>query len=215
MAKKRDDAEDELAGIGCLSILLSIIPYFLVYWIFDVEAAVYTLFFSAIIIFVILIILNEYSKTIEEKERKDRLQELKEQIKKSKIEEIDLFDGHSFERYLGIMYESLGYKVLATKGSGDFGADLILKKEGKIIAVQAKRYNKSVGVRAVQEIIAALGYYKADEGWVVTNNYFTKAAKELAATSNVRLVDRTKLISEIVQSQDRENDKLSNGETVT
>ncbi|NER44825.1 restriction endonuclease, partial [Bacillus megaterium NBRC 15308 = ATCC 14581] len=37
-------------------------------------------------------------------------------------------------------------------------------------------------------------YYKADEVWVITNNYFTQPAINLAYANNVILIDRDSLI---------------------
>lgn len=86
-----------------------------------------------------------------------------------------------------------------TSASGDYGADLVLKKDGKKVVAQAKRYSKDVGIMAVQEVIGAKSYYSANEAWVVTNSYFTKAARELAQTGSVRLVDRDELIDFILE----------------
>jgi restriction system protein len=107
--------------------------------------------------------------------------------------EVDKMDGHDFEHYLAPLFERLGYRAEVTKGSGDFGADLILRKKGKKYVVQAKRYSGSIGVSAVQEVVGALGYYKAHGAMVVTNNYFTPAAEELAKHNRVQLIDRDEL----------------------
>lgn len=53
--------------------------------------------------------------------------------------------GREFEIYLSVLFRNLGYKVKLTKASGDYGADLILKKSGLSIVVQAKRYKKKWG----------------------------------------------------------------------
>jgi restriction system protein len=74
----------------------------------------------------------------------------------------------------------------------------LLHKDGKKIVVQAKRYSKDVGIKAVQEVMGAKSYYQADEAWGVSNSYFTKAAKELAQKGNVLLVDRDTLIDFIL-----------------
>jgi Restriction endonuclease len=67
--------------------------------------------------------------------------------------------------------------------TGDQGADLIAKKNGRTIIIQAKCYQGTVGNKAVQEVISALAYYGGDEGWVVTNSFFTPSAKALAHPS--------------------------------
>lgn len=109
------------------------------------------------------------------------------------MKKIDGMDGVEFEQYLGILYKRHGYKVEFTPGTMDFGADLILTKNGVKTIVQAKRYRNLVGEAAVQQALAAVGYYKADQCLVVTNSHFTPAAKELASKTGVILIDRTKL----------------------
>ena len=41
-----------------------------------------------------------------------------------------------------------------TAATGYYGVDLIAKKSGQCVAVQCKRYGKSVGVSAVQQVVA-------------------------------------------------------------
>lgn len=121
------------------------------------------------------------------------------QILKSGIYEIDKMSGKQFEYYLSSFFKYQGYKVDETPTTRDFGADIVLKKDGKIIVVQAKRYSKNIGIQAVQEIVAAVAYYKASEAWVVTNRFFTSAAVQLAHVNQVRLIDRDELIKWILQ----------------
>ena len=115
------------------------------------------------------------------------------------MNDIDLMDGVQFEKFLALLFQSRGYRVLPTKTSGDFGADLILKKSGRCIIVQAKRYSKPVGLKAVQEVNSAIKIYKAHEAWVVTNNVFTKAAITLARANDIRLIGREELTNFIKQ----------------
>jgi restriction system protein len=121
----------------------------------------------------------------------------KEMLRNSGIKDIDSMDGIQFEYYLKELYLSKGYEVEVTSASGDYGADLLLNDGAKKVVVQAKRYSKDVGIKAVQEVIGAKSYYTAQEAWVVSNSYFTKAAKALAQKSNVLLVDRDELIDSI------------------
>jgi restriction system protein len=122
----------------------------------------------------------------------------KERLRSSGIKDIDAMGGIEFEYYLKELYLSRGYSAEVTSASGDYGADLLLKKDGKKIVVQAKRYTKDVGIKAVQEVMGAKSYYQAEQAWVVSNSYFTKAARALAARSNVLLVDRDELIDYIL-----------------
>lgn len=75
-----------------------------------------------------------------------------ERLRRSGIADIDKMDGRQFELYLGILFKHLGYAVKVTRAAGDFGADLVLEKDGKRIVVQAKRYSKNVGIEAVQQV---------------------------------------------------------------
>ncbi|PFZ02363.1 endonuclease [Bacillus wiedmannii] len=118
-----------------------------------------------------------------------------EELRQSSIHEIDRMNGRQFEEYLGVLYQSLGYHSEVTKGSGDFGADLVLKNNNEKIIVQAKRYKNKVGIQSVQEVVAAKRYYNANHAWVVTNNYFTGPAHKLANANDVLLIDRDLLIN--------------------
>jgi len=110
------------------------------------------------------------------------------------ITNIDRMDGISFERYLGAHFKEKGYKVYVTPPEKDFGVDLVLKKGTDTIAVQAKRYKRSVSYQAVQEIVAGKAVYDCNKAMVVTNSYFTPAGKKLAEKNNVELWDRRKLM---------------------
>lgn len=120
-------------------------------------------------------------------------------LSKSGIKQIDRMDGVQFEYYLSTLFKNLGYKVQVTEASGDYGADLILQKSDEKIVIQAKRYSKNVGIKAVQEIIASKIHYKANAAWVVSNSFYTKSAKNLAQTTDVKLIDRTELIDMILK----------------
>ncbi|MDZ5471878.1 restriction endonuclease [Bacillus sp. 31A1R] len=127
----------------------------------------------------------------------------KEKLRRSGIDEIDKMDGIQFEHYLAELFKKQGYRVEVTRSFGDYGADLVLKKENHRIVVQAKRYKSNVGVKAVQEVKSAVSHYDANEAWVVTNSGFTKQAYTLAQSNNVRLFDRDDLINMIIELNPR------------
>lgn len=108
-------------------------------------------------------------------------------------EDVDAFTGVEFERYVADVLKSLGFDVRGTPGSGDQGADLIAKLNGRTVVIQVKRYQGAVGNRAVQEVAGAVNFYGGDEGWVITNSRFTPAARALAQKNNVRLIDGKEL----------------------
>lgn len=110
------------------------------------------------------------------------------------IHRIDKMTGQEFEEFLKIHFEHLGFRAESTKISNDYGADLILHRKNLTIAVQAKRYQSNIGVKAVQEVIGSMAYYEAQKGLVVTNSHFTRNAETLALANNVILWDRDVLI---------------------
>ena len=127
----------------------------------------------------------------------------KKKIKDSGIEDVDQMKGEDFELFLETLFENMGYKVERTRKQGDYGADLIISKsigKGSRTAVQAKRYNnKNVSVDAVQQAVAAKGYYGCQDAMVVTNSNFSKSAQKLANKNGVELWDRNKLMIKIIE----------------
>lgn len=103
----------------------------------------------------------------------------------------DYMTGEDFEAYVAMILQQIGFvSVQLTKGSGDQGVDIIAEQDGMKYAFQCKRYDKPVGNKAVQEVFAGKFFYHCHVAVVVTNNYFTQSAKELAYENGVVLWDR-------------------------
>ncbi|MBU9721347.1 MULTISPECIES: restriction endonuclease [Bacillaceae] len=122
-----------------------------------------------------------------------RLSFASNRLKTSLINEVDSMDGLEFEHFLKPLFEAKGFHAKVTQGSGDFGADLKLTKQGRTTVVQAKRYSNSIGVSAIQQVVSAKAVYKAQDAIVVTNQFYTPAAKKLAKVNRVKLIDRNEL----------------------
>lgn len=148
-----------------------------------------------IFIIVFILIIVQAIKIYAEKQKEKKL-------RRSGIFEVDEMSGITFENYLKSLLKMQGFAVQMTPAAGDYGADLILTKNNEKIVVQAKRYKKKVGVRAVQEIVSAKGHYQASACWVITNNYYTQQAVNLAKSNQVRLIDRDELITWMIQEKD-------------
>lgn len=115
--------------------------------------------------------------------------------------EIDRMTGLEFEKYLEILFHRLGYQVERTPYIGDQGADLILTRGGERTLVQAKRYKKPVGNKAVQEAAAARPHYGCHRAMIVTNSHLTKAALELARSNQIEVWDRSTLAKKVLEIQ--------------
>ena len=102
--------------------------------------------------------------------------------------------GPEFEAYVALVLRDNGFKhVELTAGSGDQGVDILAERNGKRYAIQCKNYEGAVGNFAVQEAFAGAQYYGCEVAVVVCPCEFTRAAKELAASTGVLLWDEKKL----------------------
>ena len=64
--------------------------------------------------------------------------------------------------------------------------DITARRRGHKYAVQCKFYSHPVGVSAVQQVVGGMAYYDCDRAMVITNNTFTRQAKELARRFNLK-----------------------------
>lgn len=183
---KRKSKKKQKNGMPWQIALLLVIGAATYYFTRNADVTVYAVIGTAVAMLVIAVW------------RKVRVQQ---PVARTSAHHIDDMTGIEFEEFLVRLFKRQGYRATMTKSSGDFGADLVVKGNGETIVVQAKRYKSSVGVKAVQEIIAAIRMYDADAAWVVTNSYFTKQAQTLAAHNDVRLIDRDELMQMIQQSK--------------
>ena len=105
--------------------------------------------------------------------------------------DIDLMEGHDFEYFCADLLRKKGFQeVEVTKGSGDYGIDILAQKDGVTYGIQCKGYAPPVGVKAVQEAYAGRDYYDCMVGVVLTNQYFTTPAVEVAKKLKIMLWDR-------------------------
>lgn len=107
------------------------------------------------------------------------------------IEESDqpnllVMSGRDFEHYLAFRINNeTTFNAKVTRGSGDQGADLIVRGIGLSAVIQTKLYNAKVGNKAIQEAFSARRFYGTGLAFVVTNAGFTKSALELAEKTGV------------------------------
>lgn len=116
---------------------------------------------------------------------------LRSRRKRCKNSDIDLMEGHDFEFFCADLLRRRGFlEVEVTRGSGDYGIDILAEKDGVTYAIQCKCYGAPVGVKAVQEAYAGRDYYDRMVGAVLTNQYFTQPAVEAAKKLKILLWDR-------------------------
>ncbi len=102
--------------------------------------------------------------------------------------------GEEYELFCVELLTTAGWNAQTTQTSGDFGIDVLARKESLTVVIQCKRYQNSVGISAVQEIIAGKAHVDADYAAVVTNSQYTSSAITLAQSTNTFLLHHEDLV---------------------
>ncbi len=184
MARRRSKKKQQQETINAMGALVVLIGTGTLYFTKSLMAAAVIIVIGVVVIAMIAYLIHEAKVS---------------RLRRSGIEQIDKMDGIQFEKYLEQLFRLQGYKANATRAQGDYGADLVISRNGEKIVVQAKRYSKNVGLKAVQEVHGAIAHYKASAGWVVTNSGYTQQARNLAVSNNVRLIGRDELVEMILR----------------
>jgi hypothetical protein len=98
-----------------------------------------------------------------------------------------------FEQRCAEAMRLAGWSAQTTKASSDQGVDVIAVRSGIRVVLQCKRYNKSVGNKAVQEAFAAKTFANTHYAAVVTNSQYTSSAIALSEKTGVLLLHFTDL----------------------
>jgi restriction system protein len=125
-----------------------------------------------------------------------------------RLEEIKQLDPVEFERFVGTLFERMGYDVEMTAKSGDEGVDLVLHKDSKLAVVQCKRYEGSVGQPVVRDLYGAMVHNRAEKAYLITTGTITLPAQGWAKGKQIHLVDGSQLVDWIeVLERESEEDK--------
>ena len=117
------------------------------------------------------------------------------QINSILSQEWRLLRGVPWEEFLLKLLECHGYTVQTTSVSGDQGVDLVAKKHGISIAIQAKGYANNVGNSAVQQAYTGMAIYRCTHCAVITNSEFTASALDAAEKTGCILVGCSDILS--------------------
>ena len=127
--------------------------------------------------------------------------------RKYTLKQLDEMDGHQFEYACADILKANGYKhVKVTRSSGDFGVDIIAEKDKVRYAIQCKRYNHKLDNTPIQEVVGNDSYHIIP---VMTNQYFTEPAKQLAQVNDIELLDRDTLSHMVDKTEKSFDDKLN------
>lgn len=111
------------------------------------------------------------------------------------VKEDSIETGYDYEIFVKNIFDALEWKTFLTSKSGDQGADIIIEKHDLRFVIQCKFYSSAVGNKAVQEVIAAKGFYEAFGAIVITNADYTKSARQLAESQSIALLHDSQIVS--------------------
>jgi hypothetical protein len=135
-------------------------------------------------------------------------EEPKEDIEPSRVSiyALDNLSGREFEYFLKWLFEEMDYSVELTKLTADSGVDLVAVKDNEKIAVQAKRYKRTMKIsnNVILKTHGGKDIYGCSKSMVVATSYFTEQAIKDAKKLNIELWDRDTLSAKI----DRINEKI-------
>lgn len=114
---------------------------------------------------------------------------------RERFAEIDHMRGTSFEHFMTELFKALAWPAEHRGRPGDGGADVLVRRRSGDMAVQCKWHGrgKRAGVEGVREVYAAQHRLGTPHALVVTNQFFTTAAKEEAALFHIELWNRDEL----------------------
>jgi HJR/Mrr/RecB family endonuclease len=123
---------------------------------------------------------------------------------------LDDLSGREFEYFLKWLFEELGYSVELTKLTADSGVDLVAVKDKEKIAIQAKRYKRTMKIsnNVILKTHGGKDIYGCAKSMVVATSYFTDQAIKDAKKLNIELWDRDTLSAKI----DRINEKIKDSQ---
>lgn len=117
-------------------------------------------------------------------------------LKLTNIEDLDKLNPLSFEAAIAIMLEKkFNGNSFLTRLSNDKGADIIFFGQHSNFLIQVKQSSSKLGIGSGQEISYAIPEYenKFERKFlpkVITNNYFTQNAIDMAQQNSIELIDR-------------------------
>lgn len=112
-------------------------------------------------------------------------------------------DWRQFEQLVGEAFRRQGFLVEETgQGGADGGVDLVLRKDGRTVLVQCKRWRqRQVSVTTVREMWGLLAHHGADAVAIVSVGEFTPDARRFAERKAIDLISGPALLAMIREVQ--------------
>ena len=110
-------------------------------------------------------------------------------------------DPYEFEREIAVLFESKGFQVTVTKGSGDGGIDILMSKDNKKSIVQCKRYKTKVSPSTVRDLYGVMVSGKYHAGYVVCPSGFSKKSFEFSKDKKIVLIGLKRIMEMVNQDE--------------
>ncbi|MBU3958158.1 MAG: restriction endonuclease [Nanoarchaeota archaeon] len=100
-----------------------------------------------------------------------------------------------FEQFIAKLFRKMGYHATVTRKTGDYGIDVIAKKDDDIVAIQVKKnsHGNNVSDIVVQNTLGGMWKYKANKAIIITTSDFTTMAHEQAKEAPIELWNKRTL----------------------
>ncbi|MGO9921670.1 MAG: restriction endonuclease [Isosphaeraceae bacterium] len=119
----------------------------------------------------------------------------------AKLAQLSALDAPAFEEFVAELFEASGYDVEIVGGSGDEGADLLLRRrDGLVAVVQCKFHKGVVGSPLLQKFLGTIHHTRSHKGFFVTTSTFSLAAEKFAAENPIELIDGARLVEFVRQA---------------
>jgi len=132
---------------------------------------------------------------------RERMERMRTQARRAdlKLAQLGNLTPEGFEEFVAEVFEALGYEVERVGGSGDEGADLLVKRRGQVGVVQCKYFTRGVvGSPDLQKFLGTIHHTRSHKGFFVTTRTFSLAAEKFVAEHPIELIDGPRLV-ELVQ----------------
>lgn len=143
---------------------------------------------------------HTYNQVLEKYKREKIIKERDE--KRRNYEYWSNLDPYEFEKEIAILFEKHGFIATVTKGSGDGGIDVLLKRNENRYVIQCKRYATKVGPAAVRDLYGTMVSGSFDGGFLVCPSGFSKKAIEFASHKKIQFLG-LKRIMELVHAESK------------
>lgn len=150
---------------------------------------------AILVIITLLYLMLKYTKSrLNEKKREKCLRALKQSG-------IDNLDHAQFREYIGALLAGRGFSLKKPDGTLDLGVDLIAEGDKTKYAVKIKRQSSPVSRTVVNDLEREKHLNSCSRAMIISNDYFTDDAAEIAISNGCELVDREKLGEWILDSK--------------